>query len=127
MLPPPSQKSSNRRLTRMVPPDALLELDAPDVGRDRAPLKAVEPAVGPPGQRVGHRVGVFHAEAGQEDLGVAVGAVVAVAVGVEEQVRRLDDEDAAITERQAAGEVEPGHEVVGRGRPGRRRRCPPGS
>ena len=84
-----------------------------DLGRDGAPLQAVEPAVGPPGQRVGHRVGVLHAEAGQEHLGIAVGPIVAVAVGVEQQVGRLEDEDAAVAEGQAAGQVQPGHEVVG--------------
>ena len=113
MLPPPSQNSSNRLVARVVAPDALLELDAADLGRDRAPLEAVEPAVRPPGQRVGHRVGVFHAEAGQEHLGIAVGPVVAVAVGVEQQVRRLEDEHAAVAEGQPAGQVQPGHEVAG--------------
>src|SRR6185295_15633036 len=48
---------------RMIPPHTLLELDAANIGRHRAPLAAVEPAVGTPGQRVGHRMGVFHAEA----------------------------------------------------------------
>ena len=98
---------------RVVAPDALLELDPADPGRHRAPLEAVEPAVGPPGQGVGHRVGVFHAEAGQEHLGVAVGPVVAVAVRVEQQVRGLEDEDAAGAEGQPARQVQPGHEVVG--------------
>ena len=92
---------------RVISPDALLELDAADLGRDRAPLKTVEPAVGPPGQRVRHRVGVFHAEAGQEHLGIAVGPVVVVAVGIEEQVRRLEDEDAAVAEGQPARQVQP--------------------
>ena len=98
---------------RVVAPDALLELDPADLGRDGAPLQAVEPAVRPPGQGVGHRVGVFHAEAGQEHLGIAVGPVVAVAVGVEQQVRNLENEDAAVAEGQAARQVQPGHEVVG--------------
>ena len=57
---------------RMIAPDALLKADAANVGGDRAPLGAVEPAVGSPGERVGEGVGVFHAEAGQQDLGVAV-------------------------------------------------------
>ena len=113
MLPPPSQKSSNRFDPGMISPDALLELDAADLGGDGAPLQAIEPAVGPPGQRVGHRVGVFHAEAGEQDLGIAVGHVVAVAVGIEEQIRRLEDEHAAVAERQAARQVQPGDEVLG--------------
>src|SRR5262245_61552867 len=48
---------------RVVAPGALLELDAPDTGRGRAPLAAVQPAVGTPGQRVGERMRVFHPEA----------------------------------------------------------------
>ena len=107
---------------RVVAPDALLELDAADVGRDRAALAAVEPAVRPPGQRVGDGVGVLHAEAGEQHLGVAVGHVVAVAVGVEEQVRRLQDEDAAVAEGQAAGEVQPGRRSPWPCGTGRRRR-----
>src|SRR5262249_31702710 len=40
---------------RMIAPDTLLELDTADVGRNGAPLAAIQPAVRPPGQRVGHR------------------------------------------------------------------------
>ena len=90
----------------MIAPDRLLELVAADPGRDRAPLGAVEPAVGPPGHRVDRRVRVLEPEAGEQDLGIAVGPVVVVAVGVEEQVRRLADEDAAVTDRQARGQVQ---------------------
>ena len=56
VLPPPSAKSSNRRVAGMIAPDPLLELVAADPGRDGAPLRAVEPAVGPPGHRVDGRV-----------------------------------------------------------------------
>ena len=122
MLPPPSQNSSNLLRERVIAPDALLELDAADVGGDGAPLAAVEPAVRAPGQRVGDRVGVLHAEAGEQHFRVAVGHVVAVAVGVEEQVGRLQDEDAAVAEREAGGEVQPGDEVLRLESPGRRRR-----
>ena len=62
---------------------------------------AVEPAVRPPLERVGERVRVVHAEAGEQHLGVAVGHVVVVLVRVEEQVRRLDDVDAAVAEAEA--------------------------
>ena len=99
--------------TGVIAPDALLELDAADPGRDGRPLQAVEPAVRAPGERVGHRVGVFHAEAGEQHLGVAVGTVVAVAVGIEQQVRGLEDEHAPMAECQPAGQVQPGQEVVG--------------
>src|SRR5262249_17717965 len=43
----------------MVAPDALLKLVPLDARRDGAPLRAVEPAVGPPGQRIHDRVGVL--------------------------------------------------------------------
>ena len=91
----------------MIAPDALLELDAADPGRHRAPLGAVEPAVGPPLHRVDRRVRVLHAEPREQDLGVAVGLVVLVRVGIEEQVRRLADEDPAVADRQAARQVQP--------------------
>ena len=68
---------------------------------------------GPPGQRVGHRVGVFHAEAGEQHLGIAVGHVVAVAVGIEQQIRHLQHEDAAVAEGQPAGQIQPGDEILG--------------
>ena len=61
---------------------------------------------------VGQRLGVFHAEAGEQDLGVAVGHVIAVAVGIEEQVGDLEDVDAAVAERQPGAQVQPGHEVL---------------
>ena len=97
---------------RMISPDTLLELDAPNLGGDGASLQTVEPAVRAPGQRVCHRVGVFHAEAGEKDLGIAIGPIVAVAVGVEEQVRRLEDEDTAVAEGQPAREIQAGHEIM---------------
>ena len=36
-----------------------------------------------------------------------------VAIGVEEQVRRLEDEDTAITEGQSTREIQAGHEIMG--------------
>src|SRR4051812_38783697 len=40
----------------VIAPDALLERDAADVGSDRAPLRPIQPAVRPPGERVGEGV-----------------------------------------------------------------------
>src|SRR5205814_2311534 len=54
----------------VVAPDALLELDAADVGRHRAALRPIQPAIGSPGQRVGEGVGILHAEALEQHLGV---------------------------------------------------------
>ena len=88
-------KQFERTGARVIAPDALLEADAADVGGDRASLGAVEPAIGAPLQGVGKGVGIVHAETAQQHLRVAIGHVVAVAVGIKEQVRRLDDENAA--------------------------------
>ncbi len=112
---------------RVVSPDPLLKLGTADPRRDGASLRTVEPAVGPPGHRVDGRVGVLKAEAGQEHLGVAVGPVVAVSIGIEEQVRGLADEDAAVTDGQAGGQVQAVDEDRSPCRRGRRRRCLRGS
>ena len=95
----------------MIAPHALLEFDAANIGGDGAPLTAVKPAVGTPGERVGDAVGVFHAEARQQHFGISVGHVVAIAVGVEEQVGCIENEDAAVAEGQAAGEIQAGDEI----------------
>src|SRR5262245_27527003 len=92
--------------TWMVAPDALLEGGPANVGGHGAALSAVQPAIGPPSERIGDGVGGFHAEAFEQDLGTAVGLVVAVAIGVEEQVRGLNDEHPAVTDRQTAGQIE---------------------
>src|SRR5206468_4050193 len=55
---------------RMVTPDALLKLDAPDICRHGAPLRAVKPYILPPGQRVGQRMRVFQAKAAQQHFRV---------------------------------------------------------
>src|SRR5437870_2535245 len=97
---------------RMVAPDPLLELDAANTGGHRASLAAIEPAVRTPGQRVGDRMCVFHAKTAKKHLGIAVGDIVAVAIRVEEQIRRLQDEDAAVPKGNAAGEIETAQEIL---------------
>jgi hypothetical protein len=69
-------------------------------------LVAVEPAVGAPNEAVQAFVGVLVAEAIKEDLGFAVGFVVAVFVGDKEEVGRGTDPDAAETEFEAADEIQ---------------------
>src|SRR5262249_1590132 len=56
----------------------------------------------------------FQAEAGQEDVRVAIGHVVAIAVGVEEEIRSLKNEDASVAERERTAEVQSGDKVVSR-------------
>ena len=81
---------------RMVAPDGLAkETDAFDGRGAGAAVRAVEPAVGAPGETIRAGVGVFDAEAGEMHLGVAVGAVGAIAVGIEEKIRRIQDPHAA--------------------------------
>jgi hypothetical protein len=116
-VPPAVAEELELAGNRMIPPDALLERLAFDMGGHRAPLQAVEPAVRPPRQRVRHRMCILHAESRQTDLGIAVGYVVAVAVGIEEKIRDLEDEHAAMAERQPARQVQAVDEVPGGIRP----------
>jgi hypothetical protein len=51
-------------------------------------------------------VGVFDAEARELHLGVAVGHVVPIGVGVEQQVRRVGDPDAACADSHRRGDVQ---------------------
>ncbi len=97
---------------RVIAPDALLKLDAADVGRHGASLRAIEPAVGPPRQRVGHRVGIVHAEAREEDFGITVGDVVVIAIGIEEQVGDLNHVDAVVADLDAGTEIQVAQEVL---------------
>lgn len=97
---------------RMVAPNALLKGDAADVGRDRASVGSVEPAIGAPLQRIGKRVRVFHAEPAKQNFRIAVGQVVLVLVGIEEQVRRLHDEHAPVPQGQAGRQVQTGNEIL---------------
>ena len=89
MLPPPSAEQLECLGDGVVAPDALLELDAADVGRHRAALGPVKPAVRPPLERVGNGMGILHAEALEQHFRVAVRHVVAVSVRVEEEIRDL--------------------------------------
>ncbi len=82
VLPPLRLRQLEAFRRRMIAPNSLLEFDAADVGRHRAALVAIEPAIGAPSQRIGHRVGVVHAEPGQQDLGIAIRHIVAIAVGM---------------------------------------------
>ncbi len=97
---------------RMVAPDALLKLDSPNAGSHGASLASVQPAVGPPRQRVGNRVSVVHTETGQQHFGIGIRDIVAVAVGIEEQVGRLQHEDTAVSKRETAREIQPRDKIA---------------
>ena len=98
---------------RVIAPEALLEFDAADAARGRAAVDAVEPAVGAPGEMVRQRLGVFHAEAGEQHFRIGVGHVVAVRVGIEQQVRHVEHEHAAVAELDAGGQVQAVDEILG--------------
>ena len=92
--------------TRVVSPDPLLKFGAANPCGDGASLCAIEPAVGPPGHRVHRGVGVLKAKAREQHFGLAVGPVVAVSIGVEQQIRGLADKDPPVTDSQAGGQVQ---------------------
>ena len=108
---------------RVIPPDALLKLDRRrlgvgrvlDFGRHGAAVSAVEPAIRGELQRVRVGMRVLHAKAGEQNDRVAIGNVIAVLIGVEEQIRRLDDVEASVAEAKAGREVQVGQKVLGLG------------
>ena len=60
-----------------------------------------------------HRLRIFHAETGEQHFGVAIRNIVAIAIGVEEQVGDLQYIHAAITKFDSSGQVEPIDKVFG--------------
>jgi hypothetical protein len=91
----------------VIAPDALAEqAHALDLEGGGAARGAVDPAVRTPVQAAGERVRVLEPEARQVHLGIAVGHVVAVAIGIEEKVGRHQHPDAVDIGQHAGGEVE---------------------
>ena len=99
---------------RVVPPDGGIEPDAivvggarlADIGVGEHAVAAVEPAIGAPGERVEGFVGVVVSPAVQQDLWRAVGHVVAVGIGNEQEVRRRTDPHPTEANLQRTDEVE---------------------
>ena len=100
---------------RMVSPDAGVDSRSVGLGRARPAdggvrehaVTAVEPAIGPPDERIERLVGVLCAPAVEQDRGLGVGDVVAVGVGDEQKIGRCAHPYAAKPNRQTADEVEP--------------------
>ena len=100
---------------RMVPPDASVDSRSVGLGRARPAdggvcehaVAAVEPAIGPPDERIERLVRVLRAPAVEQDRGLSVGDVVAVGVGDEKEIGRRAHPDAAKPHRQTTDEVEP--------------------
>src|SRR5262249_29032566 len=96
----------------MITPDALLKLNAANLGRDRAPVGAIEPTVWPQRQVVGKRMAICHPEARKQHFRIAAGNIIAILVWIEQQVRRLSDKDAPVTEAHPGGEIQAGHKIA---------------
>ena len=78
-----------------------------DVARCCASLAGVQPAVRTPSQAVGHRVRVLETESFEQNDRVRVGDVVVVLVGIEQQVGRVEHEDATASAGEGTGDVQP--------------------
>src|SRR5258708_1270746 len=81
---------------RMITPDALLKFQATNVRRDGAALASVKPAIRSPRERVGNRVCILHAEAGEANDRITVRNIVLVSVWVEQQVRNVQHKNATV-------------------------------
>src|SRR5262249_36464269 len=99
----PLAKDFETALFRMIAPDMLadhvgdgcLVAGALDVGGNGAAVGAVDPAVRAPAQAVGHRVGVLQPEACEMDDRVARRLVGIVLGRIKEEIRGIEDPDAA--------------------------------
>jgi hypothetical protein len=96
----------------MVSPDSLLEFDASNVGGNGAALATVQPSIGTPGQRVGYAVRVLHAETSQQNFWICVWNIVAIAIGIEQQVWHVQNENSAMPERQTGGQIQSVNEIA---------------
>src|SRR5437867_12117519 len=97
----------------MIPPYALLKFNAANIGSDGAALTAVKPAIGPPSERIGDRMGILHAESGKQNFRIGIGHVIAIAVRIKEQIGGLQHKHAAVAEGQATGQIQTGKEILG--------------
>ena len=71
----------------MIAPDSLLKTNVANVGIDGAAMDPIQPTVGAPLQRVGHRMGIVESETHEPRLGITVWSIIRVTVGIEQQIR----------------------------------------
>ena len=98
----------------VIPPDTLPLVGQRGLAAERgdhlrcrrAPIDAVEPAVGAKEQAVGHRVRVFQAEAREVHNRIGIRHSIAVGICVAEQIGRVHHPDAALAHGNARGDVE---------------------
>ena len=98
----------------MIPPNQLahreaglfVEAGANDVAADGAALGGVQPTVRPPPQTVDNRMRILHAEARQMHDGIGIGHIVAVLVGIEQKIGRVQDPQSAPAADKRGGDIE---------------------
>ena len=106
---------------RMIPPQALLEFDAADAAGGGDAVDARTASRRGPGDG-SDMVCVFHARSRKQHFWIAIWFVVAVGIGIEEQVGRIEDVHAAVAELDAGDDVQSVDEILSRVG-GRRRWC----
>ena len=83
-----------------------VDTGACDAATHRAALCAIQPAVRPPRDAVGHGVRVLKTKPGEVHFGVAVRDVIAVFVRVKQQVRRVHHPCTVVSRQGGVGEAE---------------------
>src|SRR5262245_60356257 len=97
----------------MISPNRLAEESNAADGRGTcASLRAVEPAVRSPSQAVCHGMGILQTETFEVDLRRAVGHIIAIPVGIKEQVRRVHDPNSAASRQRAGRDIQAGDKIV---------------
>src|SRR5882724_6864455 len=100
---------------RLITPDRLaldvrnrflIQPGTRDLRGDGAAVRAIEPAVRPPAQAVGHGVCVLDAETREVDNRIAVGDVVVVLVGIEKEIWRIEHPHAAAPALDGGADVQ---------------------
>ena len=95
-----------------LPGDGLAGGGVFDLPGGGGAVDSIEPAIGTPLQVVHHRMRVLDAETGQSHFRVRIGNVVAIGIGIEQQVGRIAHPDPAVTDGHRGGNVEPGDDIL---------------
>ena len=87
----PAALAEQLKLTRhrVIPPHTLLKTNTSNHRRHGTALTAIQPAVRPPRQRIGHAVRVFHPKSAQQHFRIRIWLIVLIAVRIEQQVRHI--------------------------------------
>src|SRR4030095_14064860 len=71
-----------------------------------AALDPIEPTIGSPAEIVRDSVSIFETKTGKADLGIAVRDVVVIAIGIKQQIGRVQHKDAAAPDCNAGGNIQ---------------------